>query len=155
MPFLTLLVAAPNAASWNYYVIGCMISEIKWCSAVSWKLVHLVHEMVQKHVWIASSSERVISPLAANSPEGGFQSTSSFVRSSSCAVAPRYLTELLRLYSQTRRLRSSEQHFLRETGSRTRTYRERTFERTAPVLCNRLSVLVRMASSVDCFKTCS
>ena len=68
--------------------------------------------------------------------------------------APIYLSELLRLYSPSRQLRSSANaRMFRIPSFRTKSSGQRSFSYQAPVIWNQLPVSVRHSTSVSSFKS--
>jgi hypothetical protein len=66
--------------------------------------------------------------------------------------APKYMSDLLTPYHPTRELRSSDQLLLTVPKSRTKTYGDRSFASTAPLLWNALPFELRASCSLDAFK---
>jgi hypothetical protein len=67
--------------------------------------------------------------------------------------APIYLSELLNHYVPSRALRSAEKYLLRVPPSRLKTCGERAFATAAPTLWNKLPLSIRMADSLESFKS--
>ena len=68
-------------------------------------------------------------------------------------MAPTYLQDMLSIYTPSRQLRSTSQHFLTVPKTKLRTYGDRAFSVAAPTLWN---VLPNDMKSLDClssFKT--
>jgi hypothetical protein len=66
--------------------------------------------------------------------------------------APKYMSDLLTPYHPTRELRSSDQLLLTVPKSRTKSYGDRSFASTAPLLWNALPFELRASCSLDAFK---
>ena len=67
--------------------------------------------------------------------------------------APEYLAELLTLYQPTRTLRSADRQMLTVPKTRLKTYGDRAFAKSAPMLWNALPIDVKSASSLSAFKS--
>ena len=69
------------------------------------------------------------------------------------SMAPKYLSDLIVLYTPSRHLRSSEQHLLCCTKMNYKTLGERSFSFYSPKLWNSLPLYIRQAENISCFKT--
>ena len=67
-------------------------------------------------------------------------------------LAPPYLCELIKPYTNARHLRSSSMNLLHVPKTRTKTFGDRAFSVAAPVLWNALPASVRSIDSVNVFK---
>ena len=67
--------------------------------------------------------------------------------------APKYLSELLTVYQQTRSLRSASQLILSVPKTRLKSYGDRCFAAVAHQEWNKLPLHVRLSPSLDSFKT--
>ena len=67
-------------------------------------------------------------------------------------ISPSYLTDLLVPYQPTRSLRSEKKSILQVPCTRTLTYGDRSFRKSAPVLWNSLPEPVKSSTSVAIFK---
>ena len=68
-------------------------------------------------------------------------------------LAPLYLKELITPYKPARSLRSESAFLLQVPTTRTKTYGERRFDKAAATLWNALPAHLRMAKSIDSFKS--
>ena len=68
-------------------------------------------------------------------------------------LAPLYLKELITPYKPARSLRSESAFLLQVPRTRTKTYGERRFDKVAATLWNALPAHLRMAKSIDRFKS--
>ena len=68
-------------------------------------------------------------------------------------AAPAYIRDLLEIYQPPRQLRSSTKYSLRVPRTKTSTYGERIFRRSAAVLWNNLPDAIKHASSLTSFKS--
>ena len=93
------------------------------------------------------------SPLATNQQPHSVQNISHLLHIVSGIALP-YLSDLLRLYSPSRSLRSaSDTRIFRVSRMGRRTLRERSFQYIGPVLWNSLPLSVRHSSSLYSFKS--
>jgi hypothetical protein len=67
-------------------------------------------------------------------------------------ASPSYITDLLEQYQPTRTLRSQDRSLLRIPKTRTVTFGDRSFAKTAPVLWNALPVGISSSNSISTFK---
>ena len=67
--------------------------------------------------------------------------------------APKYISELLTLHVPTRKLRSGDKMLLVEPRTNLKSYGDRSFEKVAPQLWNRLPYDIKTSASLESFKT--
>ena len=68
-------------------------------------------------------------------------------------LAPKYISDLVKPYEPTRRLRSQDHNMLQQPRSRTKTYGDRGYRVCAPRLWNKLPNTIRQIHELESFKS--
>jgi hypothetical protein len=67
-------------------------------------------------------------------------------------LAPKYIVDMLEPYQPSRNLRSKSQLLLAQPATNLKTFGDRSFSYAAPLLWNKLPLVIRQSPTVNCFK---